>query len=516
MKYSAIAILVASAAMSFGAVKMPKIFSDNMVLQRDMPVKVWGTADANAKVEVEFGGKKKSTKADAAGKWSLKLDKMPADKNPREMTVYENGKVGKKIGNILVGEDWILGGQSNMEWQVVRTTDLDKVVARANYPTMRYFSQSSAYLNETPQKDSPEGSKWHIAKGNIVKYFSGIGFYFGEKLLKDLDVPIALVYASKGATSMIAWIPAENLKDLPFLAEKKQEFDREKKSYTREVYEKALAAHNKKMADAKIEDKELKAAGKPPKKRVWNFHIPPHPLTPWAFGSTPSYLYNSMVSPIGGFAARGAIWYQGEGDAQGKAVKCFGDQFEILVKSWRKNFENPDLYFYWVQLTSFSGNPTWPDARWEQLNVKKRIKNSGVVNILDAGELKEIHPKDKTTVGVRLENLALREVYGFKNVRPYSPEFKSAVYSGGKAEIAFEDFGAGLAEKGEPRGFEILVGGKWRKAPSVKLENSKVVVKSADGAEIEGVRYLWKAWAKPDIWLYNKDGLPAFSFTHKK
>jgi len=507
-------LILSAAALAcglFGEIKTPSIYSDNMVLQRGEPVKIRGWASPNARVEVSFAGQKKSVKAGADGKWSVFLDPMKADKTPREMVISENQKISKTIKNILVGEVWICGGQSNMQWWLAKTADGAAASARANYPILRYFSQNgyNTDAGSAPQEDSHLGA-WKISEAGKVGTWSAVGFYFGEKLLKDLDVPVGLVYASRGATSMIAWLPDKWLEAGEYTKSRKAAFAREMEKYD---YKAKLDAHNKKMVAAKAEDAKLAAEGKPKRKRAWDFHIPPFPNTPWAAGITPSLMYNLMVHPIRGYTARGVIWYQGEGDSGGAACENFEIQMKQVVDSWREAFENPKMPFYWVQLTSFNSE-TWPEARWRQLRARSSIPYSGVVNIIDAGEQTQIHPIYKTEVGERLEGLALREVYGRKDVHPYSPEFKSAKYSGDSARIVFETRGRKLEGRGEPRGFEVFAGGKWKPAGSARIVGSNgVEVKSKGGEAVSGARYLWKAWAKPDVWLYNQDALPAFSFT---
>ena len=166
---------------SFAEIQMPKIFSDNMLLQRHAYVKIWGKADANAKVDVEFAGQQKSAKADAKGNWSLKLDKMPANKNPQEMKISENGKLGKTIKDVLVGEVWIAGGQSNMQWPIARSQDAKKNIAEANNPLIRYFSQSTSKLSKTPEFSSTNGV-WTIPSPKVVGNYSAVGYLFAKNL----------------------------------------------------------------------------------------------------------------------------------------------------------------------------------------------------------------------------------------------------------------------------------------------------------------------------------------------
>lgn len=504
-----------ASATAFAEIKMPQIFSDNMMLQRDMPVKVWGGADPNANVEVDFAGQKKTAIASADGSWSVTLDTMNANADPQEMSVSENGKVSKKIGNVLVGEVWVLGGQSNMEWRLKSTLGADAAYERAHYPKLRYFRQSIK-MAEIPQKDSPKGAAWTVADGENVGGYSAVGFYFGEQLMKDLDVPVGLVYAARGATKMACWIPEADLNDLPYLKSFKADFDKENAEYTPDAYQKKLAEYKETMRKAKEEDEKLKEEGKPAKKRSWLFGIAPNPISPRIDFQTPSYLFNGMVAPFAGWAARGTIWYQGESDTHPEeALNCFEDQLRTVVEAWRKNFANENMYFFWVQLASYTSNGHWAEARWRQLQAVDKISKSGVANIIDTGEEHYIHPHLKTPVGIRLEKIALRDVYGFKNVHPYGPIMKDVSYSGDEATVSFDLDGRGLVGKGEPRGFEVFCNGKWVTA-NVSLKGSEVAAKSPDGSKVEGVRYLWKDWAMPDVWLYNEDNLPAFSFTDQR
>ena len=495
---------------AFAEIWTPSVFSDNMMLQRDAFVRVWGTSAPNAKVEVEFGGKRKSAKADADGKWSLKLDKMPADKNPREMTIYENGKVGKKIGNILVGEVWILGGQSNMQWSAYNTTDFEKLSARANYPNLRYFNQQTKHLSRTPAKDSLQGKWFAVTSRKLAASCSATGIYFGEQLMKDLDVPVGLVFAALGASKMVAWIPEDKISQQKYLESEWSKFNREMKAYD---YKKI---HEKWRKDAAAWDIEAKKA-KAEKRKPVPERRPQEPveLSSRMPAQTPVYLYNAVISPIEGFTARGAIWYQGESDSFGETLDNFQLQFDFLVNTWREKFGNKNMPFIWAQLTSIGKGSGWPMTRWKQFLSSKSLKNGAVVNLIDLGERDDVHPRDKTSVGLRFEKLALNKVYGMKNVHASAPEMSKVAYSGDSARILFETFGRKLAGKGEPRGFEVLVDGKWVEAAPV-LDGKTVVLKSPDGGAVRGVRYLWTAWAQPNVWLFNQDGLPAFSFIDEK
>jgi len=500
----------ASAVAALSAeIKMPSIFSDDMVFQRSAPVKVWGTASAGAKVDVEFAGQKKSVVAAADGSWSLRLAPMKADKTPANLSVSENGKPAKTLNNVLVGEVWILGGQSNMQWSANNTTDYQKLKARADNPNIRYFNQQTKTVAQTPQKDSVNG-KWIVCSPSNVGYMSASGIYFGEQLQKDLDVPVGLVFTALGASKMVAWIPEDAVSRSKYV---QKEFNSFKDALKKYDFNKAYAEWKVKAAEWDTEAAKAKAEKRKPNPEYRPFE--PNKITDRMPAQTPSYLYNGVIAPIAGFSARGVLWYQGESDSYGETLDNFCEQFELLVSVWREKFDNPNLWFVWTQLTSIGKGSGWPMTRWRQYLSSKNIKGGAVANLIDLGEQNDVHPRDKTSVGLRFEKLVLQTVYGFKDARGKAPEPAGVKYSGAEAAVSFESFSRKLEGRGEPRGFEVLCGEKWVAVKPV-LKGSKVILRSPDGAEISGVRYLWTAWAQPDAWLFNQDGLPAFSFTHQK
>ncbi len=506
------AIIMFAVGSVIAEITLPKIFSDGMVLQRDMPLKIWGKATPNARIGIEFAGKKKMTKSDKDGKWEFVLDSLPSSKEPLEMTLLENGKADKNIKDILVGEVWITAGQSNMEWARKNTTEAKDAKERAkSYNLMRVFRQPHQISLEK-EWDSPSGSKWHDVESQDA--MNAIGFYFGEILLKDLDVPIGLVETPLGGSAMRAWIPQESFAGVKFLEDRQAEFKKQLENYNYEVEFKNWN-ERKKAYDAEVA--KLKKEGKEVPQAPFNVRTVPNKTSPQRYQETPSGLFNAKIAPIAGYAARGVIWYQGESDAGGASLESFVEQFEKLVDAWRKAWGNEDLYFFWAQLTSYSTKADWGLTRWKQLQCADVVKKSGIINIIDLGEENDIHPKDKTTVGKRFAMLVLKDVYGKKGIHAYAPVLKNAKYGPRGVEVFFETYGRKLVGKGDPRGFEVLVGDKWEPA-KVEMLGRRVLVKPVSGnvADVQGVRYLWKSWAQPDVWLFNGDGLPVFSFTHLK
>ena len=511
------AFLILSVAAAFAKVQMPKVFSDNMLLQRQTTVKLWGTADANADIEVRFNGQSAKTKATKNGDWELRLEPMEANAENQTLVVFENGAESKSIKNVLVGEVWIAGGQSNMELPMWECDTLEYAKQNADYPSIRYFRQPNV-ISKTPQKDSPEGSKWFACAKNTVGGMSGVAFHFAERLLKDLNVPVGILHSSSGATEMASWIPREYASSSPYLEKYMGDFFKEAESYDRAAYEKSLAEYKKKDAEYKARCAAAEKAGKPKPGRNWLEAISPNEISPRYHFRSPTYHFNSTVSPIVGYSLRGVIWYQGESDSSDEKLPEFERSFKILTTSWRELWQMPNMPFLYVQLASYcvDGKPDgdrWAKTRWVQYLCQKSIPNIAMANIIDTGLKNNIHPTDKKTVGERLEKIALQEVYRTKDINSHCPVFKSAKYFNDRAEVKFAAFGRKLESKGDPRGFELKVGDRWI-AAEPQLKGNRVVVRPAEDADgkISGVRYLWKNWAQPYVWLYNQDGLPALSF----
>ena len=500
---------------------MPKIFSDNMVLQRGEQVRVWGKASPDADVRVEFAGKNVSAKTDKDGKWSLFLPPLETSAQPREMLVFENGAVSKKIGGILVGEVWITGGQSNMQFTLKGSDDAHVAIPRANYPNLRYFRMSLGAMSETPQSDFP-GGKWELTSPENVGSQSAVGFYFGEKLLKDLGVPVGLINTSMGGTLMACWTPAEYIDRVPYLKDYYSNYLKASKKYVESGgYAKKQEAYKKNLAEYEAACKKAEAEKKPKPPYDWNKLSVPLDYTPYRNHEVPIRHWNAKVAPMAGIAARGVVWYQGEqesgyGSGNPKAVEAFGDLYENMVGAWREKWGDKKLWFLCAELPSFGGGKLWAELRAQQLAAAEKLKFSGIANTIDLGDKKDVHPRDKTLVGVRLAKIAEKEVYGKKSVAAIAPIFKSAEFSEGGALVKFKKFDGKLSGIGEPRGFELKIGGKWVGAKP-EIRRGAVFAASPDGKSVpEGVRYLWKPWAKPDAWLYSTADLPAFPFEFEK
>ncbi|MFI3290264.1 MAG: sialate O-acetylesterase [Opitutales bacterium] len=493
---SIIAILSAFACVN-AEILMPRVFSDYMVLQREMPVKIWGKAEMNASVKVEFAGKAKEAKADAQGNWALHLDKMPANANNQAMKVYENGTLSKEFKDILIGEVWIAGGQSNMDRTFASDKLADGLGKRATNPMMRAFLQTVPLWKGcnpikdkedlTPNFDTPKGSMWNLTTEAIVPSYSQVAFYFAEKLIEELGVPVGIVQTSLGGSKMISWIAKEDLKGTESFVEGLKTFENDMAKFDPSKVDEPKPANTKNPRNIK----EPKGIG-------------------W-YRESPALMYNTKIAPIVGFTARGFIWYQGESDA---AAPDFFAMFESVINNWRKYWNVRDMPFYAVQLASFENKNDWANVRWQQYLVGEKLDDVEVLINIDTGVENNIHPTDKDIVGARLANLALAETYDIDRFEDYvSPTIDEVEYKGNTVEVEF-DTESDLKLVGNFRGFEVFVDNAWQNASLVELKADKIVLKG--NGEILGVRYLWKSWAKPDACLYNKFDLPAMSFIDLK
>jgi len=493
-------------------IKMPSIFSDNMVLQQGMPIAVWGKAEPNAAVSVKFAGAQAEAKADALGKWRAELPALKANSSPAVMEILEDGKAAFKISNVLVGEVWVTGGQSNMAF-LLRSCDTAKeATARANYPLIRYFNQRGVALSETPQEDFAQGAAaWLETTPETAGDFNCVAFFFAERLNQELKIPVGIISTAHGSAPMRTWLPRDEMEKsdnfkgiLADDAKRMKDFD-----YDAEVKKQneLNAKYENALAKAKTEGAKAPSA---PKTGKYNPSYVLYKKFPEGFRS-PSALYNGKIAPLAGYTVRGILWYQFEADSYGVSLETSDLQLEGFIEIWRKLFGNEETPFIFVQLPSFGKVETWNAGRENQTKAYQNTPNSYMVVTLDTGDKDDIHPKDKYQVGLRAGNVALGKVYKQPIPYPLSPMFKSAKYKGESALINYETGGRNLVFKGEPKGFEVLVGGKWVEGMA-KLKNGKLTVCSKDGAQIEGVRYAYAAYAKDIVSLFNEDGLPAAPF----
>ena len=475
-------------------VEMPAIFGDNMVLQRQKPINVWGKAAPLASVDVEFAGRKASAKADAKGRWSATLLPLEASSSAKDFVVRENGKSALRFSNVLVGEVWILGGQQNMSAPIADAFK-NKAEASSGNPLARHIKLSGA--SALPSSAVKASNAWAALNAESAKWISTVGAAFGNELSAKLKVPVGLIDVSESESFMRAWIAESDFKSDKYLQRVLAEWKRDMENYD---FKKAEANY------AKVSKSEKHAPGAP------------SPETCWPDGKTPARLYNGRIAPIGPLFARGILWYQGESDAsESESSKNFEGQFKIMTESWRRAMKDDSLFFLCVQLPSMDSKSDLSDIRWRQYLSAESLPYVSIVNSIDLGAASGPSAKDRLEIGQRLSSAALSKVYGWKAERgALFPRTSHVVYKDDCADVHFKLFGKKLNGRGTPRGFEVKSGAEWIPAKAELRGNIVVLRAAVPGKKIDGVRYLWKNSAAADAWLFNEDGLPAFPFANLK
>jgi sialate O-acetylesterase len=499
-------LLAALACTARAELKLPAIIGDNMVLQQKQTNPLWGWDAPGTEVTVKFGDQTKTAKAGADGKWTLKLDPVPANAKPATISI--KGTTTKELKNVLVGEVWICSGQSNMQWNVGSSWDADLEIATAKYPNIRLITVPNVGTQE-PQQDFR--GEWKECSPATVGGFTAVGYFYGRVLHNMLDVPVGLINNAWGGSACEAWVNRGELeKDSRF----KLLMDGTKKNETlltspeaKTKYDADLAAWNK-QAD------EAKKAGKP-----FTVRAPAAPAA-WLSGNQrPANIYNGALVPTIGYGIKGAIWYQGESNA-GRAYE-YASLFPFMIQNWRNEWKQGDFPFYWVQLADFMPEKadamqatasSWAELRESQTKTQDAIKNGGQAVIIDLGDANDIHPKNKRDVAERLARWALVKDYGMK--LPYrSPEFKAVEFAGDKAVVTLDTFGSSLrtVDISEVKGFVVCgEDKKWTWAEAKITGKDKLEVSAKGVAKPVAVRYAWSD--NPVCNLYSTDGLPVTPF----
>jgi sialate O-acetylesterase len=484
-------------------VKLPALFCDHMVMQRDTRIAVWGWADAGEAVEGSIAERRFSTKADADGKWSAQLEPLKAG-GPFVLTVRGKDNC-LTIEDVHVGEVWLCSGQSNMAMNVSRAANAEAEIAAADFPKLRVFTVSSQHAT-TPQDECT--GRWDVCSPETAGRFSATAFFFGRHLHQELGVPVGLINSSVGGTSVESWTSLEAQSRIAAIKPRLEAWNDEDAAYDAE---KAQAAYKTALERWERRRDEAKKAGKRSPRR------PRATVQPRENRNYPGNLFNGKIKPLIPFTIRGAIWYQGENSAGRGFASLYQPQLTTLIEDWRRRWRQGDFPFVWVQLPNFRQPQQKPveDSGWclvqEGMLRTLAVPNTGMAITIDIGEAGDIHPKNKQDVGERLALWALGTTYG-ENIVYSGPIFDSCERKGNKFVVRFCHTGQSLqaADGGELKGFAIA--GEDRKFVSAdaKIEDDTVVVSSPDVSNPVAVRYAWAA--NPDCDLVNSAGLPASPF----
>ncbi|WP_435892429.1 sialate O-acetylesterase [Oceaniferula spumae] len=478
MKKNILSLLALAPLAVTADVSLSHIFTSNMVIQRDQPITIWGTAEAGEKVAVTLTGETEpdtaSATADDVGAWAVTLPKRGPGK-PLQLVVQGNNKI--ELKNILMGDVWLCSGQSNMVWGMRVSENAKQAIKEGVHPDLRLFAVNRRLAKEP--EDDIRGSKWWpcvprtLEKTSGKLGYSAVAYYFGRRLKQELgDVPVGLIVSAYGGSRIETWTTEDSWKSVPELAEE---------------YEKLRSAN-------KVEP----AA-----------HLKNNPQT----RSRYPICYNSMIHGLSRLKIKGTIWYQGEANMSEGAL--YFHRQRALVNGWREIW-GKDMPFYFVQLAPYrypkDKNTALPHMWLAQQKAADEIPNSEMAVTIDVGNAKNVHPGQKRQVGERLAGLALKHTYG-KDVEADGPVYKDHKIADGKITISFDHAGKGLATRDgqAPREFEVAgEDGVFHPATAVIASPNKLILSSPQVAAPVKARHAWKN--TPDANLMAGSGLPVPCF----
>ncbi len=499
--------LLMTAASVQAQLAVPALFSHNMVLQRAMAVPIWGTAAPGARVTLTFNGMSASAVADDNGHWRGELPAMPAG-GPYDLTI-ESAEDTIVIRNVLIGDVWLCGGQSNMMFALSRATGGDALAAES-YPDIRMV-RVDAPVRGRPTRDYTGGSwmHWEEAAGG----FSAVAASFAREIHQRTGVPIGLVLCGAGGTPAESWTPYASMATNPAVSDMTTIVDAAIAKHIEllENYPENYAAWLEESIEA---DREGRQVTRPP-------HLPADiRVNPYR----PSGLYNGGIAPLAGLAIKGVIWYQGE--SNGNFAYQYRELFPALISGWREAWKRPDLPFLFIQLPTYlpPRNPdqpcSWAELREAQLMTWQRVPHTGMAITIDLGADRDdprqdmLHPPNKIPMGQRLALVARALVYGEEIV--YSgPIYHAMTLKDGRVQLEFTHTGSGLVAKGDgsPLHAFVIAGEDRQFVPAeARLEGEMVTVWSPDVPAPAAVRYNWAWDPRPMGNLYNREGLPASPF----
>lgn len=467
-------------------VTLPALVSDNMVLQRNAFVKIWGSAQSGSNIEVSVQWQKipVQTLCNDEGKWQV-IVKTPSDKGPYDIAISDGEPV--VIKNILLGEVWLCSGQSNMSFGFRSTDTAEQDKSKADYPEIRYFGVNKK-LADVPQDDCV--GKWLVCKPNVAAWYSGVAYYFAQKVHTSIDVPIGIIQAAIGGTPADSWMSEEVLLSEPDMVASVERYNELMKSYPSryEVYQKQLAKWQE------ITDNTA------PKPRV--------PMGPEHF-QRPYGFWNGMISPLLNYRIAGVLWYQGEGNSW--RADQYRNMFPTLINSWRQYFEQGDFPFYFVQISPYKYGTPLIAAELRQAQTETlSLANTAMVCTMDIGDNDDIHPRNKKDVGLRLAGIALNRIYHEGNKVDSGPMYAGLDLEAGSLRIYFSNADSGLVVKDSGKYFEIAGENGVYLPAKVVVDGNSVLLSSEKVPSPKNARYGWSNTAGAS--LFNADDLPTVPF----
>lgn len=509
----------------YGGLRLSALYTDNMVLQRGVPLDIHGTADAGEEVTVCLGRDVRKAVTGPDGRWSVVFGPLEAASG-LDLAVSTK-KRRLSFRNVAVGEVWLCSGQSNMEFTLGQTVSPEAALAAASDPDLRFFDRKARWrtddvawpvsaLDSVDNLDYFRETAWRVGSPGTARDFSAVGYWFGRMLRDSLQVPVGLICNAVGGSTCESWIDRNTLEvAFPKILEKWLDNDF--------IQDWARGRAKKNLAN--------RTGGSDR-----------HPYQP-------CYLFEAGILPLDHYPVKGVVWYQGESNAHNYTAheKLFG----LLVDSWRAYWKQPQMPFYYVQLSSLN-RPSWTWFRDSQRRLLESRPGLGMAVTSDLGDPTDVHYKDKKPVGLRLARWALHNDYGFTSLVPSGPLVRSAVADGSRVIVSFDD-AAGL-RAGEmpghaghdgravcwPGGATTVLSGQTpsaaRKGSGCAEGKANPLLTGFEIAEYEGcfypaqaeivgetvvltcpevnhpklVRYAWQPYTRAN--LYNGAGLPASTF----
>ncbi len=497
-RYSVVVILMLLVGLPVGAeVRLPHVFADHMVLQRDKPTYLWGWAEADEAISVTFNEEAYAIRAGKNGTWEVPLKATPAG-GPFTLVIAGTNTI--TLEDVLVGDVWICSGQSNMGWPVDKSRDAESEIAAADFPQIRsYILYPNVAL--APQGDA--NGQWRIISPETVGNVSAVAYYFGREIHRDIEVPVGLISTAWGGTPIESWMS-------PGASSRSEAFAQLKADWADDVAKQGAAIYSfyTNRGDDRIEKPETTRG------------LGPAP-------NVPSLTYNAMIAPLGRMGIKGAIWYQGESNAD-RAYQ-YRELMTTLIDDWRGQFRQGDFPFIITQLANFKerasepGPSAWAELREAQA-LATRLPEVGLATIIDIGEGDNIHPANKQDVGYRLAQSALNIAYG-KHVLPAGPTYAGMKIKGNTIEIRYDNVGGGLTTWNRDSGENVFSDGReeppltgfaiagedqkfvWARA---RIEGKKILVSSETVDKPVAVRHGWAD--NPACNLYNTESVVGASY----
>ena len=476
-----------------------KVFSDNMVVQRDKIFRVSGKGTPGQHVEVRFGGQTSISRVRKDSTWIAVLSPMKVNVNPQNLTI---GSEGEEITfrNILVGDVWLCSGQSNMEWTMGKEMHYKEAYKTANQPLIRFcnpwptgrYVYGEAFKQDLLSRLTPDKfyrwDSWHTCDTASIAGQSAVAYYFAKMVVERTGVPIGIVNLSLGGAPIESFIAREALAA--------------NRSFASKV--KTGSWLDNESLPKWIRERGRQNVGSIPD--AWSDERGPN------HGYKPGFAFEGGVQPLSRLAIKGVLWYQGESNSLEKErVEEYDALFRVLVKNYRSAWKNSRMPFYWVQLSSIDtlhyNSRFWPQFRDLQRQSLHLVRHGGMAVSSDIGSRNDVHPTNKKDVGLRLARWALAQDYG-QDITPSGPLPLRAKYRNGRVELKFE-YSKGLRTRDNDAIKGISTNGK--EEIGAKIENDMLIIPVSQKPEF--LYYGWKAYS--DANLVNGDDLPASSFKIK-